>query len=107
MNVQFPSFQIADQKELRLSNVKARRFPIITKNRIRFIRWKWLRYIVAKEDGKMFRLVDLMSCDRGCIMIWKEDECPVRCPVSLHLLLLHIQDVMEKWVVFLARKMSS
>jgi hypothetical protein len=101
VNVTFPSFKIDDQKEMRLSKVKVRRFPIITKKKIR----KRMS-ILDEEDQKVFRGLALAMCPPGCILIWKEDECRVRGPLFLHLFLLHVKDVTRKWMVALSRRMS-
>ena len=56
-----------------LSNIKASRFPIISKKRIQIRAW-----LMEEEDREVFRALDRVGCPSGCIMIWKEDEYLVR-----------------------------
>jgi len=95
-------FKIQKGEMIGISDIKARRFPIISKKRIQTRAW-----LMEEEDRNIFRALDMIGCSRGCIMIWIEDECPVRCPLFLHVLFIRVKKVTMKLARELYLRMST
>ena len=85
------TFQIQKGEMFTLSNLKARRFSIISKKRIHEKAW-----LMEEEDRNVFRALGMIGCPSGSIMIWTEDECLIKCPVFFHVLVLRIKKVVIK-----------
>ena len=83
--------EVQKQEMISLSGIKARTFPIISKRKIQTRAW-----LQEEEDRNVFGII---GCPNGCI--WIDRECPVRCPVFLHVLVIRV----KKFTMNLARRL--